>query len=141
MVPCKCSTWTCEWLACLPHPPRAGAINHAGLLPWYAAAVDREKLEAAEAHHRAHHRRRAGDDSDPDFEVVRCQLAVCNSPLVLNVCSSTRSKCVAVWDSLSRPRQLLPPSQAASMRVNPCCSICPVQMPSLTFAVGWPLFK
>ena len=32
--------------------------------------MDREKLEAAEAHHRVHHRRRAGDDSDPDFEVV-----------------------------------------------------------------------
>ncbi|PRW60087.1 Histone-lysine N-methyltransferase ATX2 [Chlorella sorokiniana] len=34
------------------------------------AAVDREKLDAGEGHHRVHHRRRAGDDSDPDFEVL-----------------------------------------------------------------------
>ena len=56
--------------------------------PLACAPVDRERLEAAEAHHRAHGRRRAGDDSDPDFEVVRWLLlyAVVGVQAVVGMC-------------------------------------------------------
>lgn len=65
--------------------PALHGLKQACLACLPASPVDREKLEAAEAHHR-HHRRRAGDESDPDFEVVRAAVPA----VLLGSCAEMR---------------------------------------------------